>query len=311
MLTIDARDPTKLTLVGTPAAVGGEFPTTVAASPKNGLVCVGSTGAKAGVSCAPFSSASGIGAFDNLRPFDLGQTTPPVGPTNTVSQVFFSEDESALFATVKGDGKPGSNKTGAFAVFPVQKAAAASSSSCGGGKAAGAAQGQLTVPAGSAVLFGSQPIPGTGDNNVFVTDASFGAGIVKLQGGGNGGATSSSLAAKTAIDGQKATCWVAISPATKTAFVTDVGVNRLVEMSTADAGIVATYDLSADGDPGLIDLKSAGRFVYAQSPGNGTTPAAVTVMDLAAGPGKAKMEQHFGLGALGAGKNSQGMAVLL
>jgi len=308
MLAIDSADPTKLTLVGQPVKVQGDFPTTVGASAKSNMVCVGTTGVAAGVSCASFSNSNGIGAFDNLRTVDLGQTNPPVGPTNTMSQVFFSEDGSSVFATIKGDGQANSTKPGAFAVFPVQQ-------SCGKGgngqaTAQVAANGVLTAPAGSAVLFGSQPIPGTGKHGamgqVFVTDASFGAGIVSL----DDSTDAAQLTSKTAIDGQKATCWVAISPFTNTAFVTDVGVNRLIEMSTKDASIVATYDLSATGDPGLIDLKAAGQFLYALSPGNGTTEAAVTVMDLSAGPGKANLVQHFQLGALGAGKNSMGMAVL-
>src|SRR5512142_2473180 len=98
MFAIDAKDPSKLTMVGKPAAIPGEFPNTVAASMKNSLACVATTGAKAGVSCASFSS-EGLGTMDGLRPFNLGQTTPPVGPTNTVSQVFFSNDGSTLFST--------------------------------------------------------------------------------------------------------------------------------------------------------------------------------------------------------------------
>jgi hypothetical protein len=304
MFAINARDPTQLRLVGQAVQVQGDFPVAIAASQRNKLVCVGTTGVAAGISCAPFSDDAGIGTFDTLRTFDLGQKNPPVGPTNTMSQVFFSEDEMALFATVKGDGVANSTRPGAFAVFPVE-------GGCGnaGGRrrrsASVAQQGKSTAPAGSAVLFGSQPIPGTGGQRVFVTDASFGAGIVSV----DEATDQATLVARTTIDGQKATCWTAISPFTGTAFVTDVAVNRLIEMSTSDASIIATYDLSANGDPGLIDLKAAGRFVYALSPGNGTTDAAVTVMDVSGGPGKAVMAQHFSLKALGVGKNAQGMAV--
>jgi hypothetical protein len=293
MLAISSSDPTCLTMVGQPANIPGEFPNTVAASAKNNMVCVGTTGAKAGISCASFSS-EGIGKMDALREFDIGQTTPPVGPTNTVSQTFFSADESALFTTVKGD--PAVNNTGFLSVFPIQV-------SCNGA-ASLSTQETRSSPNGTAVLFGSSIIPGQGDN-LFVTDASFGAAVLSLD-----NKAQASVVGKGAVDGQKATCWATVSEATKSAFVTDVGLNRVVEMSLKDASIISMLDLSANGDPGLIDLKSAGNFVYALSPGNGTTNAAVTVLDVSGGQGSMKQAQHFELDGI-AGKNAMGMAVLL
>ncbi|CRK12026.1 hypothetical protein BN1723_007091 [Verticillium longisporum] len=288
---IDKKDPTKLQVVGEPVAVPGEFPSTVAASSKNGIVCVGTSGAVAGVSCAPFTK-NGIGAMDNLRPFDLRQTTPPVGPTNTVSQVFFSDDQNTLFTTVKGD--PTKNNTGFLSSFAVQ------ASNAGGCAASVSQEDRRTSPDGTAVLFGSSVIPGTTD--IFVTDASFGGAVLSVD-ANSGNAT---VKGKGPVDGQAATCWATVSPATGTAFVTDVGRNRLVEMSTADANIISEIDLSANGDPGLIDLRASGQFIYALSPGNGTTQAAVTVVDATS----KKQVQHFQLGNMGAGKNAMGMAVL-
>ena len=105
--------------------------------------------------------------------------------------------------------------------------------------------------------------------------------------------------------------WATISEATNSAYVTDVATNRVVEMSLDDASIIKELDLSANGDPGLIDLRAAGDFVYALSPGNGTTNAAVTVVDVSGGKGSMKQVQHFDLGKMGAGKNTQGIAVML
>ncbi|EJT71833.1 hypothetical protein GGTG_11086 [Gaeumannomyces tritici R3-111a-1] len=290
MFAIDAADPTKLTMVGKPVAIPGEFPVTVAASKRNKLACVATTGAKAGVSCASFSAQAGLAAMDALRPFDLGQTTPPKGPTNTVSQVFFARDGKTLFATVKGD--PPANKTGFLASFPVQAAAQNKAASLN-------AQGAQSSPQGTAVLFGSATIPGS--RELFVTDASFGAAVLSVD-AATGAAT---VKGKGAVDGQKATCWATINPATGTAFVTDVATNRLVEMSVKDASVMGQIDLSANGDPGLIDLQSAGKFVYALSPGNGTTQAAITVVDATT----KKQVQHMQLQAMGVGKNSMGLAL--
>ncbi|KAI0454232.1 hypothetical protein F5B21DRAFT_245536 [Xylaria acuta] len=295
MFAINRHDPTKLTLVGQPVAVPGEFPVTVAASERNKVVCVATSGAVAGMSCSTFS-AQGIGAMDDLRAFDIGQTTPPVGPTNTVSHVFFSEDESTVFTTVKGD--PATNKTGFLAAFPV-----IAQSDCEA-RASVDQQGMRSSPAGTAVLFGTSIISGT--DNLFATDASFGAAVL-TSGGVDVARAAFTVKGKGVIDGQSATCWSVISPATKTAFVTDVGVNRLVEMSLEDASIKNTIDLTKNGDPGLIDLRAAGNLVYALSPGNGTTLAAITVVDAVT----KKQVQHFQLEGIAFGKNAQGMAMLL
>lgn len=158
--------------------------------------------------------------------------------------------------------------------------------------------GTRTSPNGTAVLFGSSTIPNSKD--IFVTDASFGGAVLSLD-SSSGAAT---VKGKTAIQGQKATCWVTVSAATNTAFVTDVGVNRLFELSLENATIQNTIDLSGNGDPGLIDLKAVGNFIYALSPGNGTTSPAVTVVDAIS----KKQVQHFSLASLGVGKNVQGMA---
>lgn len=292
MMAISANDPTALTPVGKPVAIPGEFPNTVAASAKNKLACVGTTGAVAGISCASFS-AKGLGEMDGLRAFDLGQTTPPAGPLNTVSQTFFSSDETALYTTVKGD--PAVNNTGFLSMFPVQAS---------NGAAALSNKDVRSSPNGTAVLFGSAIMPND-PSSLFVTDASFGAAVLKVDSKGQ-----ASVVGSQAIKDQAATCWATISDATNTAFVTDVGKNRVVEMSLKDASIVKQLDLT-NGDPGLIDLRAAGNFVYALSPGNGTTNAAVTVLDVSGGQGSMKQVQHFDLGCLGAGKTAQGMAVMM
>jgi hypothetical protein len=293
MLSIDPRDPTKLRMVGQPVSIPGEFPNTVAASAKNKLACVGTTGAKNGVSCSSFSRG-GLKAMDGLRSFDLKQTTPPVGPTNTVSQLFFSDDESRLFATVKGD--PAVNNTGFFSVFPIE------GNPCQGA-ASVASEDIRSSPDGTAVLFGSAIIPGS--SSVFATDASFGAAVLSVDPSTN----EASLVAKQAIDNQKATCWATVSAKTGSAFVTDVGVNQVVEMSLTDASILSRVDLSANGDPGLIDLRAGGDFIYALSPGNGTTAPSITVLDVSKGQGSAKMLQHFNPNGLGVSSKAMGMAV--
>ncbi|KAL7798324.1 hypothetical protein V8C37DRAFT_399114 [Trichoderma ceciliae] len=292
MFAIDPADPIRLTMVGRPVSVPGDFPNTITASAKNQLVCVGTTGAKSGVSCAPFTSW-GVQKMDQLRPINLKQTTPPVGPLDTVSQVFFSEDGDTLFVAVKGD--PATNSSGILGIFGVDRPRD------GHGPASVCGKGKLTSVEGTLAPFGSTTIQGSSD--IFVADAGFGAVILSV----DAETGSASIKSKAVIEGQIATCWVVISPVTNTAFVTDVALDRVVEISPIDASIMSITDLSTNGDLGLTDLRAAGNFIYALSPGNGTGVPAVTVMDVRS----KKQVQHFQLKGLNASNNAQGMAVLL
>ncbi|KAI0100377.1 hypothetical protein GGR51DRAFT_532717 [Nemania sp. FL0031] len=299
MFAISSKDPLSLKPVGSPASVPGEFPNTVAASAKNSLVCAGMSGAVAGISCSSFSAKTGLGRMDGLRSVALNQITPPVGPTDTVSHAFFSEDESTLLTMVKGD--PATNKTGFVSMLPITQ-----KQSCRKGNAAtfAAAQKDLrSTPNGTAVLFGSQVIPGT--DTVFATDASFGAAVLKV----DLKAGKASTVRAQAIDGQSATCWSALAPATGTVFVTDVGVPRIVEMSAKDASIISMIELGDTGASGFIDLKASGAFLYALAPGNGTVDPQIVVLDISGGPATAKPIQQFSLQGI-SGVNSQGMAIL-
>ncbi|KAG9193106.1 hypothetical protein G6011_03141 [Alternaria panax] len=265
MMTMSSSDPILLLGASKPVAIPNEFPNTFAASTKNKLACVGTTGAVAEISCTSFSR-QGFGQMDGLRPCDLGQSTPPVGPLNTVLQTFFSHDETALCTTVKGD--PTVNNTGFVSTYAVQ-----------------ASKGTTTLskkdvhssPQGTAVLFGSATLPHD-PSSLFVTDASFGATVLSIDSHGQATVKSAHV-----IDEQVATCWAIISDATNSAFVTDVGMNRVVEGSLDEASVIKQLDLYTNGDPGLIDLCAAGDFVYALSPGNGMTNAAITVLDVSGG----------------------------
>ncbi|KAJ6093575.1 hypothetical protein N7486_008864 [Penicillium sp. IBT 16267x] len=286
MFKIDQIDATNLTMVGEPAEIPGEFPVTVGASVKHSMACVGYTGAKSGTSCAEFTRL-GLGQMKQVVEFDLDQTTPPIGPTNTVAQVFFAADESRLITTVKGD--PTTNKTGFISVLPFKDARSPTFED----------DDIRSSPSGTAVLFGGVNDPGTSD--LFITDASFGTTLLSL----NHTTEKLFLEHKVTIKGQGATCWAAYSQARKSFFVTDDAVNRLIEINKDGSEIMSMLDLT-NGDIGLTDLQVSGRFVYALSPGNGTMPAAITVVDSV----KGRQIQHFLLEKLGAGKRSQGMAIL-
>ena len=283
MMIISSDDPTKLTMVGKPVSTLGEFPVSVAVSAKNSMACVANTGANAGLACFNATAQTGLTPISkSLIEFPIGQTTPPVGPTNTVSQTLFNEDQTMLLTTVKGD--PTKNNTGFLSMLPIAQGVPAT-------------QDTRSSPAGTAVLFGSAIIPGT--NNLFATDASFGAATISLD-------AQPKVLSKATIGDQKATCWATISPLTKTAFVTDVAVNHLVEIDPGPGEIKHSVNLP-NANPGMIDLVAAGKMVYALSPGNGTTKAAVAVMDVSGGD--IRQVQNFEV--KGAGASSMGMTFVM
>ncbi|SJM88870.1 uncharacterized protein ZBIST_5070 [Zygosaccharomyces bailii] len=294
LFNIDEENPTNITLLGSPVQVPGDFPVSVAVSSLNGLVCVLTSGMKSGVSCAPYAPYVGIGKMDFLRTFDLGQSNPPVGPLNTGSQVLFSADESELLVTVKGD--PSLNKTGYVATFTV-------SGPLLSGKSRVSASAVHSSPNGTVAMFGFQQIPGS--HNYFVADAGFGAAIISI----DEETEAADILHKQVISDQQATCWVSISSASGSAFVSDPLVNHIVEMSLTDASIISVINTTSFNDASrFIDLAAAGNNVYALSPGaEEGTGAQVAVLSVVDSLNKS-ISQMLSVGSW-AGSSSQGLAV--
>jgi hypothetical protein len=247
------------------------------------MVCVAHSGFKAGVSCAPFDATTGIGAFDQLRPFDLKQSNPPTGPENGVGITFFNEDSTQLVTMVKGNPAQADTFPGFISMFPIE-----------GGVVA--AQDTKTTPEGTGVLFGAAVIPGT--TNILATDASFGAAVMDMN-------NLAKPLAKTELANQKATCWATVSKSTGTGFVTDVGVNHLVEVDVATGEQLLDLQ-SQNGNIGMIDLQASGNMIYALAASDGSMPPAVTVFDVSGGKGAAREVQNFVVD--GADNRAMGMA---
>lgn len=274
LFTISSADPTVLTLVGKPVSTLGEFPVSVALSIEKKLACVANTGAIAGVACYSISAKTGLTLLSEklLATFDLGQSTPPAGPLNTVSHTLFNADASALFTTVKGDPTvkdPAIKKPGFVSVLPFQGARPV-------------IPDIRSTPNGTAVLFGSVNIPSnrsslSSPDVLFATDGAFGAVTLSLS-------TSNifSTLTKTVVAGQVATCWAIFSALTRTAFVADVKRNRLVEIDPGTGKILQITELPND-NPGMIDLASAGKLIYALSPATPGKQGAVVVVEIGSG----------------------------
>ncbi|CAI6333001.1 unnamed protein product [Periconia digitata] len=297
MLAISPKNPTQLTMVGEPAAIDGTFPNTVTASIKNSMVCVATSGSNAGVSCGSFNKKDGIGAMKKISNFDLNQSDPPAGPANTVSHTFFSADESMLFTTVKG--VPMTNNTGFLSAVKVNMAANGDCEPMVGKET-------RSSPEGTTLLFGSANIQSANSTMIFSTDAAFGAAVLSVDNTGK-----AQTVGRGEVPDAVALCWATISSETGSAWTADVGVNRLLEMSLTTAEVVNDpIDLTQGAsamNPGLIDLRAAGNFVYALAPGNGTSQPAISVVDVV----QRKLVQNAELGALGVRNSAMGMAVLM
>ncbi|KAI8926601.1 hypothetical protein BC831DRAFT_377091, partial [Entophlyctis helioformis] len=313
LFSIDSTNPTHLKRVGKPQNTLGEFPVSVTYSSKLKTACVLNGGAVSGIACFAADPRTGLRLLQDAsgKPFKLrtlaglNQTTPPEGPLGTASHIFFNPAGDAVHATVKSN--PATKSAGFLATLPVDMAASnASAAGCTGMGVRFADKPILTSPNGTIALFGSAFADAAGTKLV-ATDAGFGIAFLDVPKAASlGEAKPSSL---TAIDGQKATCWVAFSKASQTAFVTDVARGRIVEASPKTGKVVAVHDFEgpAKGNlTGMIDLTVGGEFVYALAPGQGALLAARIAGGAATPDTAATMQMITGI-ANGA---SAGMAVL-
>ncbi|KAK6359223.1 hypothetical protein TWF696_000387 [Orbilia brochopaga] len=284
MFRIDPRNPTCLTLVGEPACTLGEFPVAIAYSRRLRMACVVNAGAEDGVTCFSVSARTGLKPLDkSARKLNLGQSTPPLGPTGTVSDIFFTPDSKSLIVMVKGD--PPTNVTGFVAVYPVQN-----------GKVSSVPV--KSNPTGSVALFGSSMISNT---DIIATDAGFGTMKLSL----NPQTHEVVADVKTTIDGQVATCWTAFSPKIGSVFVTDIKMNRAQEISTSSGKVVSALNFT-NGNGGNIDNIVGGDFLYSLSPSTGKVD--IAVISLGCGQGQMKELGTFSI-ANGANQFSSGIAI--
>lgn len=280
LFRISAKNPTELTLIGSPQSTGGEFPISVTYSAALKTACVVNGGAADGVACFSVSDSKGLRALDaSPRPLGLGQTTPAVGPPNTASDISFNRDSTALIVTVKGN--PGVNKTGFVAVYPVSTRGDVSRHPV------------KSSPPGTVLPFG---IASVGSGSIVIADPAIGAALLSI----DPSSFTTSTTALIPVANQTAICWSAYSPLTRMAYLADAGVNRIVAVNPQTGAITATTPL-ANGNRGMFDIVASGAFLYALAPTANATH--VVVMDIAAAgsTGGVKELQNFEVVGLGVG----------
>lgn len=268
-----------LKMIGKPINTGGEFPVSVDASPKTGDVCVLNGGKVNGLQCFKVDPTRGMQSHGRFYSFGLNQTTPPSGPNGAVSHVLFSADGSKLRATVKGIPP---SIIGFIATWNVAHDGTLSSSFT-----------KTYPPSGEGLApFGMANIVGASDA-VMATDPALGLTVYDF-------AKAKTTYAPLTIDGQLATCWVEYSKATSSYWLSDVGSNKIYEVSvekkTLKPTLLNTFNLADSNNPTDVAVGTilGKQYLYVLSP----AVSSINVFSLTERESKLTQTYDFGKAAV-------------
>jgi hypothetical protein len=232
---ISRDDPLHPELVGTPVSSGGTVPNAIAYSKRLRTACVTNTGATAGVQCFAVTHDA-ISPIGSLMPLPIKQTNMPLGPPNTVSDVVFNPDDTALFVTVKGDGM----NPGYIYAYPVMD-----------GKVS--ATPVVSRPPGLLLDFSMTFIS---DCRAVISDPAYGASYVSVARD-----FTVSVEKKIVVPGQKATCWTAYSDAFNSVYLFDGGNVNVTTLDPVSGSTNFVIEGSTVGK-GSFDAVVHGGFLY-------------------------------------------------
>jgi len=237
MFSINPNNPTELTIVGPPVNSGGEFPISVAHSAQTGQLCVLNGGHVNGVSCFKVNPTRGLVPLPNTtRLLNINQTSPPIGPQHTGSQVLFSSTGDRLIAAVKGTNAT-ADDLGYLAVWDVSKD--------------GSLSQNYTKTSGGNELFSMSLIPGT--DAILVSDPNSGFVIYDYSKNKN-----SANVITGHITGQTDTCWTIFSQRSGTFFLSDRLAPAVWELAIDEhlhGTVVHQYQQAAGSE--LLDINIA------------------------------------------------------
>ncbi|KAF5870635.1 putative 3-carboxymuconate cyclase protein [Botrytis fragariae] len=239
MFSIDSNDHLHPRMVGRPVDTMGEFPVAVAYSPKLKTACVLNGGAISGISCFLAHYSKGLSAIGSFRPITLNQTTPPVGPAGTVSDLLFNPSQTTLLASVKGNGlAPGS-----FIAYPVSQTDNSISSIP-----------IISEPPQVRLNFGISFLGS--DHRLAVSDPAIGALLVSIS-------SSSIVTADVpiAVAGESAVCWTEYNRKREELYLMDVAVSNITVVD-AKTGAIKKGIQQDDAGLGSLDARLGGDFLY-------------------------------------------------
>ena len=164
------------------------------------------------------------------RYIGLGQSTPPMGPLGTASQVVFSPDNSQVYAAVKGN--PDANVTGFIAVWDMSPSGLSDAFT------------RVELPSGAVAPFSLTAIPGM--NGYVSAYAGVGVDVFDFSNGPEN-ASASNRTQSFGIPDQVATCWSAYSAKTGSFYTSDLETSIITEVSLAadtwTPSVVNTYPI--------------------------------------------------------------------
>jgi hypothetical protein len=206
LFAINPSHPSDIELISVVGS-GGDFPISVDFNKAGDKLCVLNGGEVNGVKCFSVSSQTGLTSIPHtMRSMELNQTTPPVGPAGTASQVLFSDDGSHLLASVKGSPMV----PGFLAVWDVSAQGALSQN-----------YRKIAGP-GGATPFGMNLIPGI--DAVLVADPAVGFDIFDI-------ALANASADAHNVSGQSANCWTSHSAKLGSFYLTDAAKSIVTEVN--------------------------------------------------------------------------------
>lgn len=192
----------------------------------------------AGVACYSVSKRRGLEALGGLRPIALNQTTPPVGPPGTVSDLVFNPSSSALIATIKGSP----TAPGSIYAYPVSRSCEVSTK-------------PVVSQPSSLLLDFSISFLGC-DSRAVITDPAYGASIVDISKN-----LEFTVSKKVEIAGQKATCWSVYNPKSNAIYVFDGGVSNITTIDATTGAITGVVPQS-DAGKGSLDAALSNGYLY-------------------------------------------------
>lgn len=246
------------------------------------LACVLNGGAVAGVSCFSVSTSRGLTPLGGLRPIAVNQTTPPVGPPGTASDIMFNPSQTALIVIAKSDG----TQPGYTYAYPISHDGSI------------ATEPILSRPSGLALEFSINFLGE--DSRAVITDPSFGAAIVDVSHD-----FKFSVEHRVPIAGEGAICWAAYVPKYHTIFILDGGNTNITLMDSRSGKLTGAF-MNAPETAVNLDGQTYEDRVYVLNAGG-----YITVLDtvpLGYG-GMPSQVQHFDLKSVGTGQSFQGMAI--
>jgi hypothetical protein len=199
--------------------------------------CVINGGAVAGVTCFSTDHAKGLTPEGGVRSIAIGQTTPPVGPPGTASDIVFNPSETALFMSIKG----APSTPGTIYVYPVVDGYVSMTP-------------VVSKPATLLVDFSLNFLGA--DSKAVITDPAYGASLVDIS-----STYHVTVSKQIVVAGENAICPATYSDRFNSIALLDGGSSNVTLIDPRSGAITGVAVLDAAGR-GALDAKLDRNFMY-------------------------------------------------